>query len=115
MRISFASDGVREVRHAARMRRRLPAGKARHGEIKATPEKMHRARFAEEASAEMGKHVVGREQHAPEAVGVVAVVGGVGEVLIEWDAIRELARHCRDGYLDVEFGTRREPLAQEIC
>src|SRR5258708_10041659 len=110
MRISFAGDGVRQVRHAAQMRRRLSAGKARHRQIKAAPEKMHRAHFAEKAGSKMRKHVVGRQQDAPETVGIVAVVGGVGEVLIEWDAIRDLARHCLDGYLYPDVGTRRTRL-----
>jgi len=67
---------------------------------------MHRARFAEKAGAEMREHLVGREQDAPEAVGVVAVVGGVRVVLIEWDAISDLARHCRNAYVDPEFAKR---------
>src|SRR6266849_6251371 len=96
------------------MWRRLSSGKARHGQIKAAPEKMHRAHFAEKAGAEMRKHVVRREQHAPETVGIVAIVGGVREVPIEWDAISDLARHRRDGNLDVEFGERRAQLAEEL-
>src|SRR5215472_2752814 len=100
MRIGFADDGVRQVRHATQMRWRPSSGKAPHGQVEAAPEKMNRAHFAEKAGAEMRKHVMCREQYAPEAVGIIAVVGGVREVLIEWDAIRDLARHRRDGYLD---------------
>jgi hypothetical protein len=45
VRIGFARDRIRQAGHAAGMLRRPASGKARHGEIEAAPEEMHRARF----------------------------------------------------------------------
>src|SRR5262249_47221777 len=114
MRIGFARDCVGQVGYTARMRRRPSSGKARHGQVETAPEKMHRAHFAEKAGAEITEYVVRREQYAPEAVGIVAVVGGVRIVLIEWDAIDNLARHRRDAYVDPERGKRGKQLGEEL-
>src|SRR5579871_528073 len=96
------------------MARCRPSGKACHGQIEASPEEVHRAHLTEKAGAEICKYVVRREEYAPEAVGIVAVVGGVHIVPIEWDAIRDLGRHRRYGYFDVKFGEGGEQLGEKL-
>ncbi len=51
MAIGLAGDPVGQAGDAAGMFGRLSPGKARHREIEAAPEEMHRARLAEEAGA----------------------------------------------------------------
>ena len=46
--------------------------------------------LAEEARAELLEHAVDLEQHAPEALGCVGIVGGVRAVLRERDRLRHL-------------------------
>ena len=77
MGIGFPGHGIGQMRHAAGMGRGAPAGKPRHREIEAAPEEMHRAHLAEKRRAEMGKHLMRAQQHPPEPVGEVAVVGAV--------------------------------------
>src|ERR1043166_625731 len=66
LRIRFARDRVRQMRNAARMRRRLPTGKSRDRQIKTSPEKMDRTAFAAETGAKLFKDAIGLSQHAEE-------------------------------------------------
>src|SRR5262249_22838492 len=105
----------RQVRHAARMRRRLSSRKTRHRQIEAAPEKMYRTHLAEKAGAEMRKYIVRREQDAPEAVRIITVVRGVCEVPIERKASCDLGRHRGDACHDSEFGECGEQFTVELC
>src|SRR5205823_10988682 len=67
VRVGFACHFIGQMRHAARMTRRAPAGKARHGEIEAAPEKMHRARLAKEAGPKLFEHPIGVRQYLEKA------------------------------------------------
>ena len=106
VRIGLLGHGIRQMRHTARMARRRTAGKARHRQIEAAPEEMHRTRLAEKAGAEMGEDLAGGEQHAPETVGIVGIIGCVHRILLERNAIGDLARHRRDVNIDGEFAQR---------
>ena len=77
VRIGLAGDRVGQMRHAAGMARRAAAGKARHREIEAAPEEMHRARLAEKAGAELLEHAVGIDQDLQEAPHRIGIVGGM--------------------------------------
>src|SRR6476646_9183884 len=68
LRVSFAGHDVGQVGNAARMNRRWPAGKARHGKIKTAPEKVHRAAFAAEARAKLRQDAIGLKEDAPETI-----------------------------------------------
>src|SRR6202043_742195 len=96
------------------MTRRPPSGKPRRRQIEAAPEKMDWTRFAQKARSEACEHVMCSKQHTPEAVGVITVVGGVRAVLIEGDAIRDLARHLADADVESEIGQCAEQLIEEL-
>jgi hypothetical protein len=72
------------------MGRRAPPGEARHRQIEAAPEEMHRARLAEKAAAEQLEHPVGLHQRAPEAVRGLGVVRLMRFVQGEADRVRHL-------------------------
>src|SRR2546422_11768575 len=69
MRIRFARDPIRP-----RSLGGAPPGKPGHGQIEAAPEEMNRAALPEKAGAKSSEHVVGLNQDAPEAVGVLGIV-----------------------------------------
>jgi chromosomal replication initiation ATPase DnaA len=92
VRIRLACDIVGQVRDAARMRRRGPAGKSRHCEIETAPEKVHGARLAEERSLELLERAVGREQDAMKALNIVRVVSRMHIVLRERNRIGDFVR-----------------------
>src|SRR5581483_4896891 len=98
----------------AGMLRRPPSGKARHREIEAAPEEMHRGDLAEEGTAEMREHMVGGEQDAPEAVGIIAIIGRMHAILGKRDGIRDLVGHCVDADVEPEIGERGENLHIEL-
>src|SRR5262249_41060496 len=58
MRIGFARDGIRQVRHTAWVRWCASSGEACYGKIETAPEKMHRAHLAKKTGAEVREHVV---------------------------------------------------------
>ena len=65
--VGFASDLVRQGRNATRVQGRSPARKARHREVEASPEEVHRADLAEIAGAEgleHGRHRYGCPEEA---------------------------------------------------
>ena len=75
---------------------------------------MHRARLAEEAGAELREHLVRRAEDAPEAVGIVAVVGRMHAILGERDRIGDFVRLAVDRDRDAEAGQRVQHVAVEF-
>src|SRR3989449_7031855 len=69
MRIRFARDPIRPGSLGC-----APPGKPGHRQIEAAPEEMNRAALPEKAGAKSPEHVVGLNQDAPEAVGVLGIV-----------------------------------------
>jgi hypothetical protein len=86
------------------MTRCAAAGEARHREIEAAPEKMHRARLAEEAGAELLEHPICVDQDLEEATCRVRIVGSMLAVLREPHRVGQLVGHIVDGDVDAEFG-----------
>src|SRR5512143_1946341 len=91
------------MRNAAGMPRRAAAGKARHREIEAAPEEVHRARLAEETGAELLEHPVGVDEDLEKAPHGIRVVGSMSIVLREPDRLRQFVGHLVDGNEDAEF------------
>ena len=114
MRIGLAGHGVGQAWDAARVQRRPPAGKARHRQVEAAPEEVNGADFAEEARPESRKHAMRGKQDAPEAIGEIAIVGGVEAVPAEGDAAGDLAGQRVDRRVEPEFGERRHHLTVEL-
>src|ERR1051325_1098575 len=101
VRIRLAIDRIRNV-WVAGWRRRAAAGKARHREIEAAPEEMHRADLAGEAGAEGREDLIDFGKRAPEAGALLRVVGGVNAVLIQPDLIGDFDRYWPDMDVDTE-------------
>src|SRR5262245_62657615 len=88
------------------MPRRRPPGKVRDREIKTTPEKMNRACFAKESGSEARENLACRKQNAQEAIDVFGIVRRMHGVLLERNAVRDLARHRHDGDIYAELAQR---------
>src|SRR5262245_32304460 len=73
VRVGFADDKIRGVRHALMFGRASP-GKSRHCQIEAPPEKMNRAALADEPRPEPLHHAVSLRQREPEEMRMLAVV-----------------------------------------
>jgi hypothetical protein len=50
------------------MARGRPSGETGHGEVKAAPEEMYRARLSQKAGAEKLEYTIGLHQRTPEAM-----------------------------------------------
>jgi hypothetical protein len=100
MGIGLAHDSIGQVRYPARMPGSATAREARHGEIKASPEEMHRARLAKKRAAKIEENIVRGQQDAPKPRDVVAVVRCVHEIPIERNRIDHLVRNLTDAHLD---------------
>ena len=86
----------REIGNAAGMARRAAAGKARHREIEAAPEEMHRACLAEKAGAELLEHAIDVDRNLKEAPHRRGVVGCMARILRKTDRVRQFVRHVVD-------------------
>src|SRR3546814_17827313 len=73
--VGLAGDFIRKVGYAARMQRRTPARAARHRQIEAAPEEVDGAHLADVARTELMETAIDLEQHSPEALLVLRVVG----------------------------------------
>src|SRR5262249_6903557 len=113
MRISVAGHRVRQAGHRRMERRRTP-GKARHGEVEATPEEMNRAYFAKEAGAELLEDAIGLGEHSPKSMRSAGVIGPMPMVLREPDRIRDLARQVIDRHGDAKAGQRADDALMEL-
>src|SRR5215510_11271655 len=103
------------MRNASWMAWRTAARKAGHRQIEAAPEKMHRARLADEAGAELFEQAVAVDEDLQEALHRLGIVGGMCRVLRESRWLRQLVRHVADDELDSEFGQRRHHGGVEAC
>src|SRR5262245_53899486 len=75
---------------------------------------MHGARLAKKAGAELREHFACREQYAPEAVGILRVISCMHGVLIEGDAVCDLARRGGDLHINAEFAQRDHHIFVEL-
>src|SRR6185312_17313275 len=73
------------------LRSRTP-GEPRHRQIKAAPEKMHRARVAQPSGLELPKHSIRLQKYAPEAMRGVGIIRGMDGVLRKGNRVRHLIR-----------------------
>src|SRR6266496_5903651 len=89
--------------NSPRMWRRWPSGETRHCQIKTAPEKMHRAAFAAETRAKVLKQAIALHEHAPEPVGIFAIIRAVLLILIKRDRILDLVRRGIDGHGQLEI------------
>ena len=96
------------------MRRRAAAGKARHCQVEAAPEEMHRAHLADKAGAECSENPVGLHQDPPEAVDVFGVIGAVLPILLERYGIGDLDRRRPNPDVEPERLQPLHDLAVEI-
>src|SRR6185437_2887016 len=109
VRVRFAGNriGTRTLGSA-------PAREARYGEIEAAPEEMHRAALADEARAELAEHAVERDQDAPEAFGIDAIVARMDGVALERNRTGHFRRRRVDADLDSGRGEHVHRLAVEV-
>src|SRR5260221_11056089 len=103
------------MRYAAGMTRCAPARKARHREIEATPEEVHRARLAEERSAELLEYNAGIHKDLQEAPYGVRIVGSMPVVLRKPDRLRQFVGHLVDGDANAEFREIGHDRRVETC
>src|SRR5436190_8291993 len=89
--------------NAAGMRWRRPSGKARHRQIEAAPEKMHRTAFAAETRTKFLENTIGLQKHAPEAVGIFQIISGVFLIMIERDRFQRFIRLHSNLYFNPEL------------
>src|SRR4051794_38744947 len=82
------------------------AGEARYREIKAAPEKMHRARLAEKAGAELLEDAVAVHEDLQEAPYGIGIVGGMAPVFRKPDRVRQFVWHLVDHNGNAELGQR---------
>ena len=79
-----------------------PAGKARHREIGAAPEVMHRAAFAREARPELIENALRLQQRAPVSIGVLGIVRAVRFIPVERNRVGQLVGHRANGHRHLE-------------
>ena len=75
---------------------------------------MHRAALANEAGAELFEDPVRLHEHAPEALRVVRIVGGVAAVCTETHRAGDLAWQLIDAHLDAELHQRLQRFGIEV-
>src|SRR5690348_1398743 len=97
------------------MERRTASRKAGHRKVEASPEEMNGARLAEKTGAEEREHVVRTQQHAPESVDEVPVVGTVRYVLGERDGLGGFVRSAVDFNPDSKFVECSRKGGMKIC
>src|SRR6476469_588602 len=90
------------MRNPTRMRRRSPSGKSRDREVKASPEKMHRAAFADESRAKLLEDPIGLQENAPEAVRVLGIIRGMFPIQWKRSPVFDFVRRSRDFHLQVQ-------------
>src|SRR6266403_9560 len=91
------------MRYAAGMAWRRSTRKSRHREIETAPEKMHRARLAEEGGAELLQHPIGIDENLEKATHGVGIVRGVPVVLRKPSRLRQFVRHLVDRDVNAEL------------
>src|SRR6266496_5340303 len=98
LRIGFARDRVRQMRHSSRMGRRWPSGETRHRQIKTAPEKMHRTALATETRAKFLKDAIALHEHTPKPVRIFGVIRAMFFILVKRDRILNLVRRHINGH-----------------
>src|SRR4029450_5334390 len=103
LRVCLARDLVRQMRNSPGMGRRWPPGETRHSQIKTAPEKMYRTALPAETQAEFLEDTIALPEHAPEPVGIFAIIRAVLFILIKRDRILDLVRCGVDGHRQLEI------------
>jgi len=75
---------------------------------------MHRARFPEEACAELLEGSIGLDQCKPERMRLARIVRTMHAIRRERDRVRDLVRHFLDRDRDAELGENRHHASVEI-
>ncbi len=114
MRVGLARDPVGEVRYAAGVQGSAPPGEARHREVEAPPEEVHRAHLAPVTAPELLEHAVGLDQRQEEPVGGFRIVRPVRPVLVEGGLVLDLVRLPMDPHLEAEGRQALEDLSIEV-
>ena len=96
------------------MRRRLAPGEARDGKVEAAPPEVHRAGLPDEAAPELVQHPIHVDQHAPQSVGGIGIVGCVRLILIERDYVLHLVGKTRDARVYSQVPQRCHDFAMEV-
>src|SRR5690348_9409234 len=109
VRIRFARHfiGARALGCAA-------SGESRDGEIETAPEKMHRARFADEARAKFIEHGIDAQESAPKTLRMRRIVRIVNAVLVKANGIRNFDGHWPDLHANAKRGERVHEFMVEI-
>src|SRR5512142_2465714 len=78
-------------------------GETRDRKIEAAPEEMHRAALAEETAAKVREQIMRIEQHTPEALRHLRIIGSVDFVAFKGNWIGDLHRHGPDLHINAEL------------
>src|SRR5687768_4796220 len=90
------------------------SGKPGHSQVDTSPEEMHRAHLAYEASAEFLEDAIGLHERMPEEGSRIRIVARMLLIFLEWYCHFHLDRAGKDPDLDTEFGERLHGLAVEV-
>src|SRR5688572_9097359 len=102
MRIGLLHDPLGDVGRRAVEGRGGATGKARDGEIEASPEKTYRTCLADETGAELAKDPMRLTQSLHEADDPEGIVAALHFIVIEGHGVLDLARHGPDMHLNAE-------------
>src|SRR6202022_701318 len=109
MRIGFPGDGICPF-----TRRSATPGEACDGQVKTSPEEMHRTIFPDEAATEFFENSVDQHQDAPEPGDIFTIVGSVLDILFKGNRVRNFAGHSPDLHLNAQRFQRSHDLFIEI-
>ena len=85
------------------MFRRSSPRKTRDGKVGGAPEKVHRAAFADEASAKLFENPVSLYKNPPEPIGILAIIRAVSFVLVEADSVSNFVGFRVNLYVQFEL------------
>src|SRR5258708_10281764 len=97
VRISFAGNDVGPGALGS-----TPPGEARHCQVEASPEKLHRTALADEAGTKFLEDVFAQNQYAPEAVRIFGIIRGMLRVEVTGPGVRHLDRHGPNSHFNAQ-------------
>src|SRR5690606_14653447 len=103
MGIGLLCHPIGHIGDSPRMLGCLASRKAGDGQIKASPEKMDRAAFSPESTAEAIKDIMDTKQCLMESGDLFRVIGGMYLVLVEGYRIFQFRRHRPDFDVDLQL------------
>src|SRR5690242_2343591 len=89
------------------MKRSASSGEARHCEIEAAPEEMNRTDFPQEAAPELLEQLIDLNEHPPETMRGLGIIGVVLPILRERDGARYFVRQLMDPDCNTELPQER--------